>query len=306
MKLKHITVLSLIIAIVLIYKDAQTFMSRGFGESTGAPIKSGTYTFFANFKGCNVTGCHFGNDLNKPGGNLEIFTNIPNSGWEPNTEYEVALKVTYPNTDVFGFQFTAWGDVDSVTVGDIGPRDSSVGITESTVFDFSNTPVGKLKYATHVSPAIYPKSVLAENAGEKWWSFTWKSPAIQNQNITFFATANASNGNGQITGDNIYKTSLSIGNGSPLSVAHHSQIASFNVFPNPVTDKLNIDINTVSAQKTEVNLYNIEGKIVLSKKLNGANNYINEVLDCSSLNKGIYFLSAKSGNETKTLRVVKL
>jgi hypothetical protein len=281
-------------------------MSRGFGESTGAPMKSGTFTFFSSYKGCNAVGCHSGNNLNSPQGNLEIFTSIPNSGWEPNTEYEIALKATFPNFDVFGFQFTAWGDVDSVSVGTLIPKDSSVAITESTVYDFSNTPVGKFVYATHVSPAVYPNSILAQSVGEKWWSFTWKSPAVQDQNVTFFATANASNGNGQITGDYIYKTSLSVGNGGPLNVDHHSQIVNFNVFPNPVADKLNIDINTASAQQTEINLYDVEGKIVLSKQLSGVNNSINEVLDCSSLNQGIYFLKAKSGRATKTLRVVKL
>lgn len=297
--LKKITTIVLISTLALSYYEAQTFMSRGFGESTGAPQKTGTFTFFSSYKGCASVGCHNGNNINDAAGALEIFTNIPPTGWEPNTEYEVAIKATFPNRDVFGFQFTAWGDVDSASVGDIIPVDSSVQTTESTIFDFTNTPVGTFKYATHVGPAIYPKSILAETSGEKWWSFKWKSPDTQNQNVVFFATANASNGNGQISGDYIYTASKFLGNGGPLNTHNTSKIDQLKIFPNPSTEKILVSAK-VNGTAT-IKVFSLGGKEIISTETRSTETPI----DVKELSSGVYLLNITSQEDSKTMKFIK-
>ena len=59
---------------------------------------------------------------------------------------------------------------------------------------------------------------------------------------------------------------------------------SMNIYPNPATDKVYININEI--QSTKMQLYNMVGECVLQRDLN---NKMNEI-DISTLSKGIYII----------------
>jgi hypothetical protein len=82
----------------------------------------------------------------------------------------------------------------------------------------------------------------------------------------------------------------------------------FKVYPNPVTDQLNIELLDVSSQNIKVEFFDVLGKKItefIELKQNGALRTI--TYDVSLLDEGIYFISITNGNEriTKKIQVIK-
>lgn len=74
----------------------------------------------------------------------------------------------------------------------------------------------------------------------------------------------------------------------------------FQVYPNPVKDILNIQVQNFDFTKEiQLNITNPLGEIVLQKTLNNPN----EAVLVQNLNHGIYFLNLKSNNETITQKI---
>jgi len=75
---------------------------------------------------------------------------------------------------------------------------------------------------------------------------------------------------------------------------------SFFIFPNPVEDELNI-ISTFD-KEFEIKLFDISGKLLLSKKTNGLKN----ILNMYNYHKGIYILEIKYNNgNSEIFKIVK-
>ena len=69
-------------------------------------------------------------------------------------------------------------------------------------------------------------------------------------------------------------------------------------YPNPVKNILNLSSD---AKMTSVSVYNLLGQEVLTKTINAQGG----VLDMSKLESGVYMVKTISGNEVKTLKVIK-
>lgn len=97
-----------------------------------------------------------------------------------------------------------------------------------------------------------------------------------------FATVDM-NGNGQGNPtDNVDTTASGI-----LDI---DLVSNFNVFPNPSTDLVNIEIETTNNLAVQVQLFDILGRNVLSTELDNGK----ATLDVSNLNKGLYIVKATS------------
>ncbi|MFB6306465.1 MAG: T9SS type A sorting domain-containing protein, partial [Flavobacteriales bacterium] len=75
------------------------------------------------------------------------------------------------------------------------------------------------------------------------------------------------------------------------------------VYPNPTKGYFNIQLNSETAQKMMLSLYNNMGKKVYDKEIHEAKN-INRKVDLRSLAKGIYFLKIKTENNTYSKKVI--
>jgi alpha-tubulin suppressor-like RCC1 family protein len=84
-----------------------------------------------------------------------------------------------------------------------------------------------------------------------------------------------------------------------LSNEEVAPIASVKVYPNPTSSLLNIAINHL--QPEEVTLYDIQGRVILSEKMNGTEHQLN----ISHLEKGTYLLKVSSGDKVETIKVLK-
>ena len=74
--------------------------------------------------------------------------------------------------------------------------------------------------------------------------------------------------------------------------------SSFNIYPNPVNNRLNI---SAGAAINNVSIFDLTGREVLR----ATPNVEKTSLDVSSLNKGFYLLTVKSGNQELTTKLVK-
>ncbi len=85
-----------------------------------------------------------------------------------------------------------------------------------------------------------------------------------------------------------------------LSVETFEAESTFSIAPNPASTVINIKFST-NLNNGSIALYDMLGKQVLIKDLNGNNE---EILDVSNLTNGIYLLKIDSGNQSQTKRVI--
>jgi len=75
----------------------------------------------------------------------------------------------------------------------------------------------------------------------------------------------------------------------------------FNIYPNPVTDKITINFTT-GFQKAIIELFDITGNIITSKTISESEKYI----DVSGISKGIYILKIKLGDNICFRKITKI
>lgn len=82
--------------------------------------------------------------------------------------------------------------------------------------------------------------------------------------------------------------------------------AAIKVYGNPVNDKLTFSYTSTAAQATDVRVYNLSGKIIMSQKVNSLEGSNMMSLPLSSTFKtGMYIVEVSNGNERQTAKFVK-
>lgn len=77
-----------------------------------------------------------------------------------------------------------------------------------------------------------------------------------------------------------------------------------NVYPNPVTDALNVNFNVEQNQTVEIRMMSVTGETVYSNILSNVNGEINNSIDVSNFAKGIYILNLSSVEGTVNKKVI--
>jgi subtilisin family serine protease len=75
----------------------------------------------------------------------------------------------------------------------------------------------------------------------------------------------------------------------------------FNVFPNPTSSKINVEINALNGDVVTIEVYNAIGEMVLRTN----SDQIKTQIDLSPLSNGVYFLKVTKRNESAFERIVK-
>ena len=101
-------------------------------------------------------------------------------------------------------------------------------------------------------------------------------------------------------GGRIARFSLSLCNLSPALSVNEKSVLQASVYPNPTKGIINIKLTENTSEKTILNLYDIQGRNILSKESN--NN--EESLNIENLSNGIYMLSIQNGNLKTTKKIV--
>jgi len=81
-----------------------------------------------------------------------------------------------------------------------------------------------------------------------------------------------------------------------------STSVTFNIYPNPTTDILNIQSKENLPENTSLRIYDVVGKQVFSKLAENSN--MNQI-NLSHLNSGIYILQIKGNDIDQTFKFIK-
>jgi hypothetical protein len=255
-----------------------SFTNYGFPDHTGAP-KQLT---------CAEAGCHASAELNAGPGKVEMWTNIPNTGWVPGQTYEITVKTSQEGRTAYGFQLMAWGHVDSASVGTLSaPNGSKAQVVGSWA--------GPNKYATH-------KGATISGSGWNSWTFNWTAPDANDTNeiVTFYATGVAANANGQSTGDYAYSTAQTY-NSSNYTNVKENQATEFRVFPNPSTGEIFLDLSTIKADIKSISITDYTGKVIQNKIVNKAMSVASVQINEGS---GLYFITVNTSENAISAKVM--
>ena len=176
--MKNNSFLIIISILVLMIGTAAILSTNGKAGYSGAPGEG------------NCTSCHNEYAANSGTGSVVISTNIPVSGYELNTTYQISVIVSQVGKTLFGFDLEALS-----------------GTANAGTFIITNSNESQTR--TKIVNTVTRNNVVHVSDGglandTKTFTFNWTSPATNAGNITFYATGNAANNDGNTTGDNIY------------------------------------------------------------------------------------------------------
>lgn len=248
------------IILLLIPVSAFLLMSSSGGRSDSRSGSPGD-------SGNTCAACHSGGSF---GASVQITSDIPNTGYLLNTDYTININTT-SSSSTHGFQLTAENGSDTK----IGTFSAGSG---------SRTVNGD-KAITQSSPS---------SSGD--WSFTWKSPSTDLGRVTFYTAVNAADGTGGTAGDQVVTASTS----SPsLSISKANRLE-FEMFPNPASEKVTIQLPSGS-DKATVQFYDYVGRLALTQNVTDSNNKI----DVNNLSTGVYVLKVVSNDKIGSQKFIK-
>jgi hypothetical protein len=110
--------------------------------------------------------------------------------------------------------------------------------------------------------------------------------------------------NNPAVGKNYYRLKMVNNDGgytySPIRLVNFGKTVTVNVYPNPVSDKLNISINKADNTPSSVRLINSFGQQLLSKSFTGTTD-----IDMKGFAAGTYVIQVSDGTETKIIKIQK-
>lgn len=244
------------VALIIIGINIQVATSKSNGSplaNTGSPGDGPSNT-------CAKGGCHV-SVVNSFPGNVSIdVSDIPAQGYTPGETYTIGVQVTESGRFTFGFQLTA-EDINKNKMGSYTP---GTGVRK----EFTN-------WVTHST----------ESASGSW-TFDWTAPSGA-EDITFYASGNAANGNGTASGDHIYTTSATVSRSVFASIDLERSYSNISV----LTMNGYKSIKIIAEKGGLFRIYNQSGLICHTV----ASEPGTTVVNLSDLNTGLYIIVHEEG-----------
>ncbi|MFQ6609787.1 MAG: choice-of-anchor V domain-containing protein [Fidelibacterota bacterium] len=136
-------------------------------------------------------GCHSSFALNSGSGSV-VIENAPTE-YSPGETYLLTVHVMHPTQHRWGFELCARTESNGQggTISVVQPSLTTTGTQ------------GGITYLKQISAGTFN----GQTSGATW-NFSWTAPAESTGPVTFYASGNAANGNGNTFGDYIYTTSF--------------------------------------------------------------------------------------------------
>lgn len=149
--------------------------------------------------GAYCTGCHSGTAVNGGGGTISV-NGLPATGYVPGQSYPFSITITHSaaNRSRWGFSIAA-RNAGGTAVGTFTTTNPNAAVNSGTT-------------ATN-QELSHTNAVTQAGATYTYNNLVWTAPATPpagNNNVTFYYTGNAANGNGSPAGDFIYAGSTTI------------------------------------------------------------------------------------------------
>lgn len=254
------------------------FTSTAHSNAGGAPMaKTGSPG-----DGANCTGCHAGTASS--GGT--ITSNVPLTGYIPGTTYTITATITVSGINKYGFEVSPQGTTSA--------QKGTLVVTDAVNTKLLGTTG---KYITH-------KTAGTAGTGTKTWTFDWIAPTAGSGNAIIYGAFVAANGNGTNSGDQVFLTSLLIQENLSAGIMDIVNNAdSWNVYPNPSTDKITIESLDTNAEMKSLEMYDITGKLI--KSINYETISQSQSIDIADLQSGVYVLNIHTDKNRITKKFIK-
>lgn len=89
-----------------------------------------------------------------------------------------------------------------------------------------------------------------------------------------------------------------------VGIEESSLTAMINIFPNPTSGLVNIDFGSLTGRDLQIDVLNISGQLVESRKISACTAPCIETIDLSSQVKGEYIINLKSGEESLSKKII--
>jgi hypothetical protein len=110
---------------------------------------------------------------------------------------------------------------------------------------------------------------------------------------------------GATYGNGVYQINLNSSNILLSSNDIISEKLELNIYPNPTSKNINISVSENNLKEYRWVIYNDLGSIVNQSRTIKKSNIVNEKIDVSNLNSGVYFISFISGEKVITKEFIK-
>ncbi len=163
----------------------------------------------------------------------------------------------------------------------------SVDSTAGTLYPLSST--GEV----HLRISKSDWSRFNESDDHSWLS---RAPLAENEHITVYYKGELVYGIEPGTGN------LRIGLNQSMSGGKNQlQFSEFSVYPNPVANKLTIQLNSKNTEDVQITLHSCLGTLLLAKKVSGNRHE----LDLSAIPQGVYIITVTSSGTSVIRKIVK-
>ena len=206
-------------------------------------------------------------------------------------------------------------DTDITTLTLTGPSNAWFAIGFGNL-DMQGTDVFRTNGSTIVDAYSSGNALPAQDSSQDW---TLVSNTVSGSNRTIVATRANNTGDSDDHIFNASAGSLSViyAKGSSTNYAYHggnrgfttlsvtlgiseNKLLSFEMYPNPVSDVLNIQLPT-GTDKAEVGVYDYTGRLVSTKTVSSNDS----TLDVQNISKGIYIIRVATNSKIGVQRFIK-
>lgn len=277
---------------------------------------TGAETGLSNPKGCsNGGGCH-GNSATA---GITVNLELDSAGGAPVLKYKggktYTFKITGQNTTTgnlpkFGFQVSCiLGDSARVTPTNAGAFAQS-GLPAGVHFASAQATYYVTDIVEH-DQSLSPDSLTGGKGTIYRESFNWTAPVKGTGTVSFWGVLNAVNGNGNADGNDKWNTKQLIveedtSSGTVNEIAEAGiGNAMLNVYPNPAIEMVNIDLLNASEGTYDLNIIDLQGRILESHRFGVAGNYSKTTINTANWPAGIYFAEMVKGGDKRVMRFVK-
>jgi hypothetical protein len=214
------------------------------------------------------------------GSHIYFSTNAAVTNSESTSSNFTSVQGSLPEIPAFS-SLIAWNDSRKIVVG------TEYGVY--TTDDITSSPVTWVLQNSGL-PQVATYSLTQERFANSW------EHKIFNHGYIYAATF----GRGAFRSES---------NAGPVSVPEINtnntyNISSINIYPNPVSNTGNININLNKYSKVEVNIYSLSGQKVYSNIYNGISGENNFKFSVDGLEKGAYFVKINSNNSIETKKII--
>ena len=264
--MKKSTLLSSVFLVALLLFAGNAFTSSSVFSSplSGSPQSNGQ----------TCTNCHSGGNTSLQ--TIMISSDIPPSGFEENTTYNIKIKASGNGGTAIKGGFNATIENANAFAGTISPK------TGGGAQVFGNA-------ATHTfSSNSFAGDTLV-------WEFEWNSGLTNS--ATVYSTVNFANGNGNTSGDAVKTAVLQLSK-STIGISE-LEATGISIYPNPASSFIRVACRLEKTDALSIRLFDMNGRIatVFYDGFASGGDFI-QSFSLPQLASGNYFIHLESGGKT--------